>query len=731
MAIIPMLLGFAAAAVEIPEIPHIRGEITVDGRLDEPLWGTALEVPLPYETRPGENTAAPVNTRALIVDTGAALVIAFEAQDPQPEAIRAYLRDRDSAYQDDFVGVVLDTFNDERRALEFFANPLGAQMDLIQDDVNNREDDSWDAIWDAAGRITDFGYVVEMEIPYTALQIPDGDGLQTWGMDLLRFYPRDQRYRISNNPLDRSVSCYLCQLSKVRGFEHASAGTDLEITPTLTARKSEFRDEVTDPALQSADADFEAGVDVSWGVTPNITLNATLNPDFSQVEADVAQLDVNRTFALFFPERRPFFLEAADFFSTPLNAVFTRNVTDPDFGARVTGKIGPQAFGVFVAEDAVTNILIPGALGSSLASLDQSSRDAVLRYRRDVGKNSSMGVLLTARDGDGYRNLVAGIDGRIRFSDSDTLTFQYLDTDTEYPAEIVTEFDQPAELSGDALYLGYDHETRDWFTYMSYQARDPGFRADLGFLTQADFDKTVVGGGRIWHGEEADWYTRMRLAADWDITHDAGGRVLEREVEANFSVNGPLQSFLQVGAGKRARLWNEVLFDEDFRFFYGEAQPASGLYLSLFAETGDQIDFANTVLGDVTELGPQLRWNFGKHWQLRVRHTYQKLERDEGEIFTANQSDVRVSYQFNLRQRLRLTVQYTDVTRNPELYEDEVDSETRILGTQLIYSYKVNPRTVVFAGYSDSGLEDDQVNSLTTTNRTLFMKVSYAWEPTW
>jgi hypothetical protein len=150
------------------------------------------------------------------------------------------LRDRDSAFNDDFVGVVLDTFNDERRAFEFFVNPFGVQMDLIQDDVNRNESESWDAIWDSAGVITTTGFTTEMAIPFSQLRFPRTDGDQTWGMDLLRFWPRDQRVRMSNNPQDRNRSCYLCQFGKFTGFANAEPGKALEIVPTLTAAQSDL-----------------------------------------------------------------------------------------------------------------------------------------------------------------------------------------------------------------------------------------------------------------------------------------------------------------------------------------------------------------------------------------------------------------------------------------------------------------------------------------------------------
>ncbi len=209
-----MLLAAApvwASTANIPDLPRIDGPVNIDGILDDDAWRQALQIKVDTETNPGENIPAKVKTVAYLMEDGNSLFVAFDARDPDPGAIRAFLRDRDSAYNDDFVGVVIDSYNDQRRAFEFFSNPLGAQMDLTNDDINRREDDSWNAIWDSAGRITKSGYIVEMEIPLNQLRFQKIDGKQVWGLDLIRMYPRDSRTRIGSNPLDRELNCYLCQ----------------------------------------------------------------------------------------------------------------------------------------------------------------------------------------------------------------------------------------------------------------------------------------------------------------------------------------------------------------------------------------------------------------------------------------------------------------------------------------------------------------------------------------
>ena len=719
------------AAANVANLPRTQDGINIDGLLDDLAWQDAVQIDLDKETRPGENIPARVATVAYLVEDGEYLYVAFDASDPDPTAIRAYLRDRDSAWNDDFVGIVLDSYGDERRAFEFFANPLGVQMDLTNDDINHNEDASWDAIWDSAGRINDSGYVVEMQIPLNQLRFPEVDGKQTWGIDLLRFYPREHRYRLSNNAQDRNVNCYLCQFEKFQGLEGVEPGRDLEVVPTLTASQSHTTDDPGVEPLQSGGSDMDAGVSVRWGVTQDTTLNLAINPDFSQVEADVAQLDVNNRFALFFPEKRPFFLEGADYFSTPMRAVFTRAVADPSVGLKVTGKRGNHTYGLFAAEDEVTNLIFPGAFGSDSETLTQSNTSVVGRYSLGFGQSSSIGGLFTGRKGDAYHNYLGGLDARWKISDQHNVRLQYLRSSTEYPDDVADEFEQPlGSFDGSAMQLNYNYSSRDWFGYLRYGDRSADFRADSGFIPQVDVEQKVAGLGRTWHGEEDDWYTQIHLNGDWDIAHDDDGRMLEREVDVDLSVSGPMQSHFRISVSTRDVLFDDVLYHENDVSLFGEFQPRGGLKLGIRASLGDQVDFDNNRLGDELRVRPFVNWNVNRHLLARYQANFVTLDTEDGaSIFDAAVHVVRLTWQFSVRSVLRLTTQVQDGERNPDVYIDTVDARSRDVGRQLLYSYKLNPQTVFFIGYSDALVDEDRLDGLTTTDRTWFMKIGYAWTP--
>jgi len=708
-------------------IARATSSVTVDAVLDEEAWRAVTPLVLAWETFPGNNIEAPVRSEVMLVYDEKNLYLAFKAWDPKPAEIRAHLSDRDKAFSDDFIGVVFDPFNDERRGFEFFVNPLGVQMDLSNNDVGGFEDETWDTLWSSAGRITPDGYVVEIAIPFGSLRFPKSAGVQTWGLDLVRIYPRSQRHRIGLSRLSRDKDCYICQHAKLTGFEGITPGRNIELDPTVTAQRNDTREAFPAGKVSTGGVKFDPGLSGRWGVTPNLTLNGAVNPDFSQVEADSAQLDINTQFTLFFNEKRPFFLEGADFFQTPLSIVYTRTVSDPIWGVKLTGKEGKNAVGFFSSRDSITNLVIPGSQGSSSASIDRENVSSVVRYRYDVGKNSTVGLLLADRSAGEYGNRVGGIDGYFRITPRDTIQAQILRSSTEYPASLAASFGQPeGRLGDDAIRLHYTHSTKNWFWRATAEDIGEEFRADSGFMPQVDYRKAIVGLEHTWWGEKGDWYNRWFVGGDWDRTETQAGQLLEEEFESYIGLAGPLQSYFFVDAGARDKFFNGRNFDQMFLNVFFEVRPSGALYLNLDASYGDEIDFANTRAGTQLRLTPFVRYELGRHLRLELEHTYRGLDVAGGRLFDANLTQLRVVHQFNVQVFVRAILQYTDISRDTTLYTFQTDSRTRQLFPQLLFSYKLNPQTVFFAGYTENRFGDDSID-LTQRDRTLFMKVGYAW----
>ncbi len=710
-------------------IPRVTSRPDIDGTVGSQEWQAATRVSLDIETSPGENIPSAVTAEAFLMEDGETLYVAFIAPDPDPSRIRAFYRDRDSIGRDDRIGIVLDTFNDQRRAFEFMVNPLGIQFDAIFDDINNNEDASWNAIWDSAGVIGATGYSVEMAIPLKQLRFNRSETDQIWGIGLVRHYPRDRPYRINNAPIELNGNCFLCEFDKASGFANIEPSRNLEIIPTVTATSIETRDPATG-VTERASIDPEASVDVRWGITQDIYFNGTLNPDFSQIEADSPQLAVNETFSLFFPERRTFFLDGADYFNSYVNLVHTRNIASPDFGLKLTGKSGAHSYGVLSANDDVTSFLIPNSLSSSVASLGEIGSDiAIARYRYDVGNNSSLGTTITDRRGGDYENTVMSIDGVFELTDQDTLYVQTMRSESAYPDAIQTRYGQDASLSDSSTVLEYTHFDRTWdwrFQYFDY-GRD--FRADLGFLNRVDYKKEVYTVGRSWRWSGDSFFSRIRFAADYDRTVDQAGKVLEEEMEYFINMNGPLQSRLNGLFGGSKTYWNGKYFQEHFNQIDFGFTPTTNLQLGMLIRIEDVVDFANTRLGKSTRYGPDFRYQWGEHLQFDFDYSYQEFKSDGEHLFTARLADLRATYQFSSRSFLRFTLQSVDTERVPERYVRTVQRTNKELTSQLLYSYKVNAATRFYVGYSDAGFQNDSYDSIERTDRALFAKFSYAWLP--
>lgn len=733
LGLVSLLVGLVSpisfAQTSLYSIPRISHSPTINGVFDAGEWDQATRILVNIETDPGNNIDADVSAEAYLMEDGDILYVAFIAHDDDIGQVRAFYRDRDKIWLDDRVGIILDTFNDERRAYEFFVNPFGVQADSIFDDVNRRGDDSWNAIWESAGELSDDGYVVEMAIPFKQLRFSPSDDIQTWGIDLVRNFPRDRNNRIANSPQDRDISCYLCQISKAEGMANLRASRNLEVIPTFTSTAIQNRD----PAIGDWDADPidpDAGVDVRWGITQDIYLNATLNPDFSQVEADSAQLDVNNTFSLFFPERRTFFLDGADYFDTFEDLVYTRNIANPDYGVKLTGKTGRHTYGLLTANDETTSFLIPRALGSSVATLGELESDVTIgRYRVDVFDNSAIGAVFTERSGTGYNNRVMSVDATLRPTDQDVVSLQATYTDSEYPLQIQNDYNQASDLSDDSLRFEYRHNDESWDWRIGYTDVGEDFRADLGFINRADYKFFVTTVGHTWLSDGDRFFNRIRVALDYDVTHDQSGLKLEEETEVFVNMNGPKQSFFNGLFGESKTYWNGQYFDEQFNQVVIGFQPTPSLRISSLFRYEDIVDFSNTRLGQSTRYRPTVDYQFGQHLEFSLSHTLQQFDVDGGRLFTANLTNLRTTYQFDARSFIRFTLQNTDTQRDPTLYNNTVQSENTRLTTQLLYSYRFSAATRFFIGYSDAAFQNDEYTSLEHTNRTVFAKFTYAWQP--
>ncbi|WP_144394878.1 carbohydrate binding family 9 domain-containing protein [Pleionea sediminis] len=770
-ALITLSLSIFVFAGHVPtdhQFPNLKHSIKVDGKLKESVWRQAESVELVYENSPGDNLPAKVKTTAFYFEDGENLYIGFKAYDPNPQDIRAFFNDRDSSWNDDQVSIMVDTFNDERRAYQFFVNPLGVQSDSVINEVNGTEDVSWNGIWDSAGHIDNEGYTVEMVIPLRILRFNEGLEHQIWGIEFIRFYPREHRYRFSTIIRERGSPCGLCFLNKIEGVQTVKNTNNFDLIPTLTLSNSEYRDLGESKEWNSDGTEFDLGADIRWGINQDVYLNATINPDFSQVEADAAQLSVNQQFSLFFPEKRTFFLDGADYFQSPNNLIHTRNIADPDFGVKLTGKSNRHAYGVILADDTQTSFLVPGNQGSSIRNLDdEASNIAIGRWTMDVGNKHSVGALVTHRSATDYENQIIATDGRFWISDKDWVQYQLIDSQSKTPEEDST--DSIIKTNDQAYSIVYRHQEEDWVWGASHINFGEEFRADLGFISQVDIRRSLGYLEHNWYLDDNSFLNRLNVYTDYDQTEDQKGKKLEEEIEGWINFYGEMQFNAWIGGGRRERLVEnqfelERLTDindpnsepsgefDTFNlseYFY-ESFYSTGLFIRPIAQwrvgirvnTGDKVDIHNVQLGTSHSISPEIEWLPSRHMRLTVRHVKDWLDVDGGELFNAKLTDLRFSYQFDLRHRLKLSYQYLVLKRNPALYNeryrvvsdlssylvDTIDPVVKDESAQLIYSYKVNPQTLIFLGYSSHGYQDGSFTNIKQDQRSFFAKFSYAFQ---
>ena len=717
----------------IGEVPHHKAEITIDGSLDEAEWNSALSVDLKFEVEPGENIASPVTTQARIFEDSENLYVAFTAHDPEVKRIRAYLSDRDNIDNSDFVSIKLDTFNDSRRAFEFSVNPLGVQADSIIDERTGTTDDSWDAIWHSAGIVTDKGYIVEIQIPFKALRFEDNQKAKTWGVEFNRSWPRDVVHQISNHVKDRNISCDLCQMLSVQGFRSAEAPSNLTVIPGITLLKSDERSLADLQGWQRGETKSRGSLDFRWGISPNTFLNATINPDFSQVEADALQLDVNNLSSIFLTEKRPFFLDGADYFNNWSRLVYTRLFEEPELGIKFTGKSNEHSYGVMSIEDKHTNLLFPYEYGTELLKLEnQESKANIFRYRYDLGDNGNIGTTLTSRSSDGFQSEMLSVDGKLWLGQSDFVKFQLISSETDFSEEILAIKPQLSpKVSDNAYSLNYTHSSRDWDWLVTYHQFGEDFRADTGYVNFSNWTRKSFTGRRKWYAADSDsWWRLFSVHGGWHDTQEIDGTNIENGYELNFVVEGVYESAFGVDFFNFENTFiDSSLVSQPFTDFDLKSQDVwleINLFTALGVELeyawGDDIDYGSSQPAKVDTIISSFDYQLSQQINTELEYIRESLEVFNNRLYTIELKNFRIAYQIDENSFLRLTFQ----SRELDFANDPTPSE--FLASQLIYSYKVNPFTLFYFGYSDKFLTDINTFDLKKTDKTLFMKFSYAWQ---
>ena len=647
-----------------------------------------------------------------------------------PSVVRANLTRREAIMGDDVVGLILDSFRDRRHAYLFLANPLGIQMDGIS--TEGQEDDySFDTLWHSEGRLTSDGYVVWMSIPFKSLRFRDVP-VQTWGIAVGRIIPTNNETSFWPY-VTRRIAGFGQQLATLEGLERISPGRNLQFIPYGAASGARYLDE--QGGQYATNREGRAGLDAKMVVRDALTVDMTANPDFSQVESDEPQVTINQRFEVFFPEKRPFFIENASMFATPENLFFSRRVADPQFGARLTGKVGRWGVAGLVMDDRARGTVLP---------VDDPLRNrrafiGVTRIQRDIRQKSTIGFIATGLDFGGDSNEVLGADTRLQLSSNWILTGQAIATRT-------TRADGK-QLSGPGFNADLLYDSRAFAWEASYIDRAPDFRAELGYIPRTDIRKADSGGRYRWF-PKGKRVLSFGPSGGFSAIWDHRNQLQEWEGGAEFDIEFPSDTRFEVGVDPIYERYEGLDFHRSAFRAFGATSWLKWLSLEGFFKTGTAINYYPAAemapfLADSTQAWLGLTLRPSSRLRLDETYIYNRLQTRPGtpapagaagaDIFNLHLARSKANYQFTRALSLRAIIDYNSVLPDSSLVA--LTNDKRITADVLL-TYLLNPGTALYVGYTDryANLRLDPTSPpglrpigppTTSVGRQIFVKLSY------
>lgn len=795
-----------------------KGEPVIDGKVDEKFWfQDQVEVfELQYELYPTRLAPAPVKTEARVVLTKSYVYVAFVAHDPDIKELRSAPREHDGTKEDDYVSIIIDPSGQSAKKYEFRVNPHGALSDVLQDTISDRYIYDWDTEWTGEAQITETGYSVEIAIPVTSIRQPEIDiGEESKGIVILkRSYPRridrtlanffvvsrtsDQddkkpaqikdgidegqgtkRDSLQKDDLDKEAQTAVPQNIEITDLTSTAVSVELkskspernnfQITPYYIYHFDEERDIGGTFEQVNAHRENEVGFDAKYQIDDARSLTITANPNFTEVEADIARQSINNSFVVFQPEKREFFRDATEYYSTLLPIVYTRNIISPEAGASFLRTGTTNSSGIFLVRDEETNVTVPDTFGSDTVELDVKNTSVAFRHQYSKDKKT-IGVLSTFRSGDnGYHNAVAGIDGLINLGIDDKLRYQVMYSDTKYPqsfaedlcetsgctqtppppvpctpgncdtnAQVLrTNYGKP--LTDHALRISYRHDGPESLFWANYFDVAPDFRADLGYARKVDIRVLNFAYGRNWYVQAADddaGKSRIRMYA---IANHHRSYTDDNELESGITLlaefRGTHQTVLRVARRHRDLAVNRIdqsslstgdnapLFSEDYWFWYYQIAPSVKWSIDLNGKWGEVADADNMVLGDMAELKPKIKYRLG-NLEYTLEAVVRDFEVDNQQLYREEFLTFGMLYRKNkkISHRLLLLGDKTLQTINHAAWLDKSDDERQVTKSlEYTWTYQKSKYLKWLVGFK---LEREQENNSeeALTNREIYIK---------
>ncbi len=720
-------------------VPH--GPV-VDGALDDAVWAEAAVLDSFTHWNPVEGVPDTLGTECLLLYDDLNLYVGFRCRE-DPSGLRAPLVTRDDL-NDDFAGIDLDTYNDRWKSYLFGCDPNGIQMDGVYQEGGGDPDTNPDFLYVSKARRTAAGYEIEMAIPFKTLRFPSRDPL-TFGFNAWRNVGRTGELMFWA-PLTRNISSLHAQYGWLEGLAGVRPGRSLQITPTWTGSRLGDRD----AGGRLADrARSRAGGSLALGLASNLTADLAVTPDFSQVEADAGVVDINQRFAIYFPEKRPFFLEGSEIWNTPLDLVYTRRIADPLYGMKLSGKVGRTTIGVLHALDR--------SAGDSVETLPQGlnpyrDHDALydlVRVRREVLKNSSVGLLLGDREQQETYNRGIGADGRFTFAEKYSLALQHVRSwsrerdlrgavaglDPAQRGDLdTTLLDLEGRIrQGNASRLSLARGSKGLDTGTNLTDISRHFAADMGFIQRTNQIDAQTFFNPHFYSNGRSWFTEVTPAAFYERTWEHGddrwaGRLADETLNLGVNLDLPLNTWLKTWAQHGFTRFDGREFPHQRRWGLDAGSSryqAVGGEISMSA--GDAVVFDETVPGRGRDLSSRLNLRFSRRLDAELDFNGSIVERRETGTRFADVaiSRVRMSFLFDKELSLRWISEYRS-ERDYDALGDGTEGK-RALSLDLLGRYFVRPGTAVYVGYG-ARIEGAEARGMIPHTRNAFVKLSYLWQ---
>lgn len=706
---------------------RIEKPLNLSGKLDDPQWLNSVPVELKFEASPGENTPARQRTVAMVLYNQEYIYLGFRCFDSVPGNIRANLSDRDKIFGDDYVIATIDTYNNHQRGFEFAVNPYGIQGDLLMMG-NSNEDPSYDMVWESAASRDDKGWTAEMAIPWRSLSFSAKES-QTWTISLLRNIPRDNRYLCTWTSLDRNNPSYIAQGGLLTGLEGIKPGFSLDFLPYTMIQQSGSKSDLSDPASPMDRGSMRAriGGGIQYSPGPNISINAVINPDFSQIESDADQLSVNTTFALYYPEKRPFFMTGMDLLQTPM--YYSRTINNPLYALKLNGKAGKLSYLFLGAYDRNTAITVPGEEESNTIQTTDGSYAGVGRVRYDLGNENFIGALMLTRNFSDAHNYLNGLDwnfkfwknwyfqGEIFLSDTkelnDTSLFK---SDRQFGSTGHDAGFNGEKYFGRGMHVTLMREGRNYSFSLTQNNFSPTYQTYNGMFPQVD-GRTTNMQHRYSFLPNKKIVQTLSFYSSGTLIYNYDGIFKNLIVQPGFSLNMIGQTRIDISY--------LVINRERFRnvFFRGinetviniMSTPVKGVSLSLNGQSGKFIYRTETpVMGKGYTITSELDLEPLSRLKTSFTWTIARLNdlSDSTEFYRGNIVRNITTLQFTKRLFLRNIVQYNTFSKTFSIYP--------------LLNYKFNAFTMFCAGMTQDLLNYNQPDyKFKTSGYQYFLKLQY------